>query len=285
MTKIIFVNGPPGSGKDTLSEQLTHHYRNIGFDAITMKFATSLKLSTHALYGFVDLMYNDYNNIVSTPYVQVYGPDWFLGSLNKPCPEFFRQTPNMVYSNFSKIFSRDLTPKFIVAIHAIHGLFSLKPIKYIPDSSNLLKKYVNILRADFFENSKNDLLYLFDYMSPRNAYIEVSENRIKPHFNKVFFGKVLVNTIKTLDITNPIIFISDSGFTEEAVPVIAEYGEENCCLVNIDATDRGKTFKNDSRSYISLPVPSYTIENNVEGSTNEFVRKAIHLLDPHIRDY
>lgn len=169
--KILFLNGPPRSGKDTAAEYLHLHY-----DAYKVKFAKALKEGTHALFG--------------------------LGAL--------------------------------------------------PD--------------DHFENAKNKPNAIFFGMSPRQAYIHVSENLVKPVMGSRFFGKVALETIKRAESDgHDLVVISDSGFADEAQPIIEYYGQGSTYLLRILADKRGCTFDGDSRSYIKLDLPPdniWVIENN-----------------------
>ena len=172
---VIFLNGPPRCGKDTLAEHIAKVLP--GFTVV--KFAHVLKEKTHALYG---------------------------------APE-------------------------------------------IPH--------------DFFEHCKDELSTFFLGVTPRQAYIAVSEKLLKPLHGEEIFGELLVNKMSTLN--GRAFIISDSGFVSEANPVLKEYGAENCALIRIHAKGRGCSFRNDSRSYINLPCESFDIENN--GTIDQFLKR------------
>ena len=84
--KLILINGPPRSGKDTagafLSTLLGAH---IG------KFAKVLKEAAHALYGMPNLPH-----------------DAFEDRKDKPCPEFFGKTPREIYIALSETYFKPL---------------------------------------------------------------------------------------------------------------------------------------------------------------------------------
>lgn len=165
MRPLILLNGPPGSGKDTLAQHLRDKNRNFEI----LHFAKILKERTHALYGNSLLEY-----------------DYFDGCKNKP--------------------------------------------------------------NDFFLG-----------LTPRQAYINVSEVYIKPIHGTKFFGDALVKTIRSSFYLARGFITADSGFAEEAEPVINCMGRENTLLVRI--RDRG-SFANDSRSFIELPVNTLDISND-----------------------
>lgn len=103
--------------------------------------------------------------------------------------------------------------------------------------------------ADHFEALKDTSLPEFMWLTPRQAYIDHSERYMKPLHGPEVFGKVYLNTMRRTEA--PIIVTSDSGFYDEAMPVVREVGAENVLLVRLHM--RGKDFSNDSRSYIELP--------------------------------
>ena len=57
MKKILLLNGPPRSGKDTIAEYLEGHGWHHG------KFSKVLKERTHALYGMIDCPYDAFENV------------------------------------------------------------------------------------------------------------------------------------------------------------------------------------------------------------------------------
>lgn len=91
--------------------------------------------------------------------------------------------------------------------------------------------------------------------SPREALIHTSEEIIKPHFGKTFFGDASVKVIdKILEnfvqdgVGQPFFIFSDSGFSEEAYPIIDYVGVDNVLIIRIHRD--GHTFEGDSRRYL-----------------------------------
>jgi len=164
MTKIIFINGPPRSGKDTAGEILRDQLGGELF-----KFAHALKVGTHALFTVMQGRYGVDN------------------------PEFY-------------------------------------------DDS-------------YYEATKDQSEADMYGITPRAAYIAVSEQLCKPLFGEQFFGRVLRDTIVRREPSTAI--ITDSGFGHEAVPIVERFGAENCLLIRM-WRDRCN-FSKDSRNYISLP--------------------------------
>ncbi len=94
-------------------------------------------------------------------------------------------------------------------------------------------------------------------LTPRQAYINVSEVYFKPVHGKRVFGELLAKELDKSD--SDIIAISDSGFVEEAEVLIEKYGANNVKLIRIHRDECD--FSNDSRSYITLPVDTIDIVN------------------------
>lgn len=94
-------------------------------------------------------------------------------------------------------------------------------------------------------------------MTLRQFYIHLSENVMKPMFGDDIFGRLAVEYLRQAP--QPIATISDSGFAPEAMPIINSFGAENINLVRVHRP--GKTFVNDSRGYVELPVHSLDLQN------------------------
>jgi len=112
---------------------------------------------------------------------------------------------------------------------------------------------------DHYEAYKDTPLPEFYGLTPRQAYIIHSEVYTKPQHGKDAFGRFwLEEAQKHPDV--PYWLISDSGFAEEAVPVVEAHGRVFCLLFRLHR--EGCSFRSDSRSYISLPVGTLDIRND-----------------------
>lgn len=128
--------------------------------------------------------------------------------------------------------------------HALYG-FSWRPHDYY-------EKVKEVPSDDFFG------------LSPRQAYINVSEIYFKPIYGKKIFGTILAQELDKYEWE--IVAISDSGFVEEAEVLIDKYGKENILLIRIER--EGYTFKEDSRNYIDLGDEICNITINNDGTEN-----------------
>lgn len=112
---------------------------------------------------------------------------------------------------------------------------------------------------EHFDAVKDVKSKLFFGMSPREAYIWLSEEVAKPKFGKDFFARVAANHLRS--IRNATVVISDCGFQVEADTLIEVFGEDNVHLVHI--LRDGTSFTGDSRSYINHKSErSYVLNNN-----------------------
>lgn len=124
---------------------------------------------------------------------------------------------------------------------------------------------------DYYEDCKNEPHEDFYGLTPRQAYINVSETYFKPHHGDRIFGKILAQELDTYDWD--IVAISDSGFEGEAQVLVEKYGAENIILVRVHR--EGYDFSKDSRSYIYLNVCNVDIQNLGDESYIEAVKDLV----------
>jgi len=128
--------------------------------------------------------------------------------------------------------------------------------------------------VDSLENFKEDKVLPENDLTWRQFLIETSENHMKPLFGDDIFGRIVRDSMKHIedftDFNKKGFVVSDSGFVEEALPVIYEMDPENCVLIRLHRD--GCDFSKDSRSYIELEeynVAQYDVQNN--GTVEECV--------------
>lgn len=128
---------------------------------------------------------------------------------------------------------------------------------------------------DQFEVVKDQPREEFFGLTPRKAYIAHSEQYMKVMHGPRVFGLLFLAGMRRAG--RRITIVPDSGFYDEALPVVEEVGPENVLLIRLHAEGRGKTFVGDSRGYIRLPstVTQIDLENN--GSVAEFERELLGL--------
>lgn len=131
-----------------------------------------------------------------------------------------------------------------------------------------------------FEDCKDEPHPAFFGMSPRQAYIQKSEERQKPFLGKDIYGRIAVRRMwQAYQRGIRKFFFTDSGFAEEAVPVLQVVPHNQVLLVRIHRP--GCTFKGDSRSYIQLPgIKSYDLQN--DGSITQYRNGVISCVTPFV---
>lgn len=141
--------------------------------------------------------------------------------------------------------------------------------------------------ASLYENAKEEPSERLWGMSPREAMIWVSEDVMKPRFGNDYFGLLALERLKDLERRVPetlrdhmVVVWSDSGFFDEAVPVIDYVGHENCHHVMLHR-DGSRFGDGDSRKYWGVQASEYGIPKsqiviiNNNGNVGDTVNKII----------
>jgi hypothetical protein len=125
----------------------------------------------------------------------------------------------------------------------------------------------------YAESIKSESTALFYGHSYRNTQISFSEDWAKPSFGATIFGLLAARHLRNAFKQHPdkVGFVcSDSGFAEEALPVIEVFGKQNTLLLKVSRANT--SFQGDSRSYIELDgVTTIEIANN--GSIDQYQTK------------
>lgn len=145
---------------------------------------------------------------------------------------------------------------------AVHSLFGM---------SNVLLEHFDSVKGDPQES-------LFG-MTPRDAYIWMSEEVVKPKFGTDFFARIAVRRINHVFGKGPYgdftaVVISDCGFQSEIDLLSKEFGAENVLLVRLHRV--GRTFAGDSRSYIEH---SNSIDLENDGTMGELKERLTKILE------
>lgn len=150
------------------------------------------------------------------------------------------------------------------------------------------------VRYDKFEEDKDNVTGDFEHLTPRQAYIWMSEDVVKPKFGQRFWGERWVEAMSIalererswndeyMEHNPMFLMLNDFGFVEEIEPIIEWVGVKNLHIVQLGR--KGHDFSNDSRSYVSVKGAwNHTLENN--GTIEEFNKKICALgefiLDEH----
>lgn len=105
-------------------------------------------------------------------------------------------------------------------------------------------------------------------MSPREAYIGLSEQAIKPWLGADIFGKITANKIHNS--TAQLHVFSDGGFADEWVPIISYLGTSAIAVVELYTPDY--SFDADSRNYIGDELKALYPDIKVTRITNNITK-------------
>lgn len=126
--------------------------------------------------------------------------------------------------------------------NAIHSLFGLHGVD-----------------EEWFTDVKNVAVPdLYDW-TPRELYIWLSEDVVKPKFGKDFFGQAAVNYIRSLP-DGVTVVVSDCGFQNEVDVLINDFGADSVIVVQMSRD--GTCFDDDSRGDVTAPLYTYSLANN-----------------------
>lgn len=134
---------------------------------------------------------------------------------------------------------------------------------------------------DFFENRKEEPMGAFFGLTPRQAYIAVSETYMKVHHGQAIFGKILSRELAIRAAGADIIVITDSGFREEAEVLVERYGAENCTLIHLHRF--GCSFDGDSRNWVDLSDLGIKARVVINSSTPENLYENLCKAVPYLR--
>ena len=117
----------------------------------------------------------------------------------------------------------------------------------------------------------------------RQVQIDLAEKFIKPNYGVQALGYILANAVSAalkgpVGHEEPLFFITDSGFREEAEILVNRFGAENIVLIRIHRANC--TYDKDSRSYISLMdlnIKEFDVDN--DGTYGEFRDKLIEIVN------
>jgi len=98
-----------------------------------------------------------------------------------------------------------------------------------------------------FEDIKDHPSILFNGLSPRDAYIDYSENVIKPEHGDDYFGVRTAKALHAIKDQPGLILMPGAGYAEEVAPIVKEIGPENIMLVRLAAGEW------DVRAQLDLP--------------------------------
>lgn len=131
------------------------------------------------------------------------------------------------------------------------------------------------LAPDHFEGVKDQPLEEFAGLSPRQAYIFVSEKIIKPQFGDGFLGHCAAQRLR--DDRYALKVITGTGFIEEVIPLVEAVGSDNTLHIRVTPeASHARSDIEDSRHALNLTsygVAEIDLSNPFDG---RFMDDVIH---------
>ena len=157
-------------------------------------------------------------------------------------------------------------------VEAFTGAYRTKFARALKDRAHAMVG-LNVAH-DHFERQKDVQMAVFGGMTPRQFYIWVSEEVIKPLFGDRYFGEITLQDIKVQVSQGRAVVVTDSGFVSEALPVVEAYPG---CVELWRIYRDGRSFSGDSRSHIHLEgIEAVSIVNN--GTVHQLAKAVEGLL-------
>ncbi len=119
---------------------------------------------------------------------------------------------------------------------AVHKLLGLSPAQ-----------------CHMFEDFKDEPYPEFNDMSPREIYIDMSEEFAKPRFGNDVFGKVMINRMSNVMSNN--VVLSDVGFDDEVRCLWSQKVKGKVYCIQLER--KGCSFATDSRNYLTEATLSH----------------------------
>lgn len=137
------------------------------------------------------------------------------------------------------------------AVKALAKEFNIRHYKMSYPLKRTVRTFWNLTDDEekYLEAHKEDPQKIFAGRSYRQVQISLSEDWAKPVFGSDVFG-IIARRALSIPTDTQFTVISDSGFFDEAVPLVRLTGPRSVLLIHISRP--GTSFENDSRSYIEL---------------------------------
>jgi len=154
MTKVIFLNGPPRSGKDTIAAFLQKKLKSK-----TLKFADPLKKACHALFGL------DVSN------------EYYDSMKDEEIKAFLKNTPRSVYTSMSEDYAKDQFGQTFFSKILLRSIQEIYPKQslYVISDSGFIEESTHIAEAVGKENCLMIHLYRdgCDFNKDSRSYIHI----------------------------------------------------------------------------------------------------------------
>jgi hypothetical protein len=162
--------------------------------------------------------------------------------------------------------------------NALHRALGAEVVKFaaaLKDATHAMFGLEDVA-TEAFDAVKDEPRSEFHGYSPRQAYIRTSEHMVKPVWGDMHFGHVLARKLVRLRSQGvQLAAVTDSGFRDEVIPVVAALGASNVSLVRLHRP--GRTFAGDSRGYLTLDH-LYSVDLQNDGTEDDLAFRAVDIV-------
>ena len=125
---------------------------------------------------------------------------------------------------------------------------------------------------DFFEKDKDLKLSIFKNLTPRQAYINMSE-QLRNEFGQNAIADIFVEKFHNL--TEQLIVNPDIGFQFEADVLLNNLDHKNILFIKL--MRNGKTFENDCRNWVNMdPCKTVTVYNDTKSQLEKDILSIVN---------
>lgn len=173
---------------------------------------------------------------------------------------------------------KDSAAKFIRDHFGIHQCAHVKLAGVLKRRTHALYGLVDLhghpLRADFFEDVKEEPREEFGGLTPRAAYIAV-HRYLSDHHGTDVLGRLLIARSEVWRDRRANYVVSDVGSREQCQPILDTFGPENVVLIRL----RRDGCEWDNRRRVEIPeaLVSYEVDNN--GTLEELKETILRCLE------
>lgn len=129
-----------------------------------------------------------------------------------------------------------------------------------------------------FEDRKDAACSEFGGLTPRNAYIEYSENVLKPRFGESHLGELALRRVEANRKAGRITLLSGVGFLDEVLAIVNAVGSERTLHLMMSRPDSRKFGISDSREELDLTPYGVKTVSVVNDLSSGFLSQVEHLL-------
>ena len=133
--------------------------------------------------------------------------------------------------------------------------------------------------AMHFEDSKDSPCLEFNGLTPRQAYIDYSENYLKPRYGSSRLGELAVPRVQRNAEEGRLSILSGVGFLDEVRPVVEAAASQNCLHLVIIGMEVAEATINDSREQLNLNGLGVRSSEVINDRSDGFIDEVCAIVD------